>query len=202
MQQAVDQFGENLNRARNLVGLSESIATLTTEAVDTSDLLRSAIVHAVSALDHFVHEFVRLGMIEIHRARKPASSAHLAFRVTLQHVREARRSDESCEWLENAIRHAHGCLSFQNPDRIADAVRLVSPVKLWEEVAALRSEEATSTKARLGAIVDRRNKIAHEADMDPTNPGERWPIDATLTTDAIDFVGHVGRAIHQVAWEG
>ena len=29
---------------------------------------------------------------------------------------------------------------------------------------------AADAKVRLELIVDRRNKIAHEADMDPTNP--------------------------------
>ena len=56
-----------------------------------------------------------------------------------------------------------------------------------------------AVKAQLIAIVDRRNKIAHEADMDPTNPGERWPISNVLVHDAFDYIESVVRAIDKVA---
>ena len=58
---------------------------------------------------------------------------------------------------------------------------------------------APQTKAQLCAIVDRRNKIAHEADLDPGNPGERWPIDRPLVEEAIDFIESTIRAIYEVA---
>jgi hypothetical protein len=36
----------------------------------------------------------------------------------------------------------------------------------------------------LKVIIDRRNTIAHEADMDPTNPGFRWTINANMANEA------------------
>ena len=44
---------------------------------------------------------------------------------------------------------------------------------------------STEIKQRLSLIVDRRNKIAHEADI-TLNIGGRWMID--LVSDAIDFI--------------
>ena len=93
----------------------------------------------------------------------------------------------------------HGWLSFQHPDKIANAIRLVSTVDLWQAVALRRNEDVKATKAQLFAIVDRRNKIAHEADLDPGNPGERWPIDRPLVEEAIDFIESTIRAIYEVA---
>ena len=58
---------------------------------------------------------------------------------------------------------------------------------------------APPTKAQLCAIVDRRNKIAHAADLDPGNPGERWPIDRPLVEEVIDFIESTIRAIYEVA---
>jgi len=46
--------------------------------------------------------------------------------------------------------------------------------------------------------VDRRNKIAHEADMDPANPGFRWPINGVMATDSLDFITRVAEAIFKV----
>jgi hypothetical protein len=47
-------------------------------------------------------------------------------------------------------------------------------------------------------IVDRRNKIAHQADIDPTlDLGNRWPIDQLLVGNSIDFIEQVVESIHQ-----
>lgn len=199
MKAALDQFGENLSRARSLCGLADSLAALTTEAVDSTDLYRASLVLGVSAVDHFVHEFVRLGMVEVHSGSRAPTEAHLAFKVPLSVARAAIADASDGAWLDGAVREAHSWLSFQHPDKIADAIRLVSGVRLWEEVAREMGTDSRAVKAQLSAIVDRRNKIAHEADLDPTNPGQRWPIDGELVRNALSYLDQVVRAIFQVA---
>ena len=55
-------------------------------------------------------------------------------------------------------------------------------------------------KNRLRAIVNRRNQIVHEADLDPSIPGSmnRWPISPADVTSALDFIQDVCEAIHIV----
>ena len=54
-------------------------------------------------------------------------------------------------------------------------------------------------KQELNAIVDRRNKIAHEADIDPTfNVDDRWPINEHLVNNAVTFIERVVEAIHNI----
>ena len=102
-------------------------------------------------------------------------------------------------WLENEIRETLGFQSFQQPDKIADAIRLISDKKLWDEVGNNMNKPAKDIKQQLTFIVDRRNKIAHEADIDPTyNIGNRWPIDDILVYEAVDFVEDVVENIHQI----
>ena len=199
MQAAIDQFYENLARARSLAGLAQSLSSLTTAAVDLSDILRASLVLAVSALDHFIHEFVRLGMLEVHRGNRPTTDAYLSFRVPMSAAREGIADTGRDEWLDQAIRETHSWLSFQRPDKIADAIRLMSNVRLWEQVASELGIISRAVRTQLGAIIDRRNQIAHEADMDPTNPGYRWPINEALVRDAIDFIERIVRAIFKVA---
>lgn len=197
MKAALDQFQTNLARARTLSGVAASIGALTTPAIDLSDIHRAALVLAVSALDYFVHEFVRLGMLEVHRGKRPTTDANLSFKVPIVAVRSGFADLTQDDWLDEAVREAHSWLSFQHPDKIADAIRLVSAVKLWQEVANDIGSEASAVKARLIVIVDRRNKIAHEADMDPTNPGNQWPISAALVEDAFDFIENMVKAIYK-----
>jgi hypothetical protein len=51
-------------------------------------------------------------------------------------------------------------------------------------------------KQRLGLIVDRRNKIAHEADLDPTYPKVRWPISPADVDGVVEFLERAVEAIH------
>ena len=101
-------------------------------------------------------------------------------------------------WFDAEIRHRHGFLTFQMPDKVADAIRLISDVKLWAAVAPSFGTTDVAAKTQLKLIVERRNKIAHEADQDPTTPGQRWPIDELLVANAVDFLKRTVAAIHAV----
>jgi hypothetical protein len=199
MKAALDQFQTNLVRARTLSGVAESIGALTTPAIDVTDIHRASLVLGVSALDYFVHEFVRLGMLEVHRGKRPATEASLSFKIPIIAVRTGFADLTKDDWLDEAVRETHSWQSFQHPDKIADAIRLVTAVKLWQQVATEIGSDAPAVKARLIVIVDRRNKIAHEADMDPTNPGNQWPISAALVKDALNFIDRVVQAIYKLA---
>jgi hypothetical protein len=71
MQSALDQFRISISRVRDLIALHNSVKAQATGALDVSDMLRAALVLAVSALDYYVHEVVTLGMLEIHRGQRP-----------------------------------------------------------------------------------------------------------------------------------
>ena len=248
MQSALDQFRISIGRVRDLIALHNSVKAQATGALDVSDMLRAALVLAVSALDYYVHEVVTLGMLEIHRGERcePAPSANTTqsafsrFQVSLGGARQERLAAidiaswleteieqthgyaflqqsytvadlipaissslvkrlNKASWLENEIRERLGYQSFQQADKIADAIRYISDKKLWDEVANKISKPAKDIKQQLNSIVDRRNKIAHEADIDPSfNIGDRWNIDEVLVGDAVDFIEQIVESIHQV----
>jgi hypothetical protein len=195
---AKEQFDSNIARVRAIGGLSQSLTTMTTAAVDLTDLLRMELALAVSALDQFVHELVGLGMLEVNAGKRKPTDAHLGFRIPLAAARVALASPADSTWLDDAIRDAHSWLAFQQPEKIADAVRLVSDVRLWPEVSAKLGRDAATVKRQLKVIVDRRNKIVHEADLDPLNPGLRWPIDRPTIDSAIAFVEQIATTIYDV----
>jgi hypothetical protein len=248
MRSALDQFRISIARVRDLISIHNSVKAQSTPALDLSDILRAALVLAVSALDYYVHEVVTLGMLEIHRDQRSepnpppnsSQSAFSRFQVSLGGARQERliamdiaswleneiqqsqgssflqkshtvsallpiissgvlNKLNNASWLENEVRERLGYQSFQQPDKIADAIRLISDKKLWDEVATKLGRSARDVKQQLSAIVDRRNKIAHEADIDPTyGIGSRWYIDEILVNDAVNFVEQVVESIHQV----
>lgn len=184
----------NIDRARDLCGLATAIQAQTTPAVDVTDLLRAGVVFAVSALDHFIHEVTRIGMLEIARGRRPGTDAYFKFKVSLQGVSTGMGAS-NWDWLDAEVRDRHGWLSFQDPEKLADALRLVTDGKVWERIGTKLGLRPEVAKAQLKLIVDRRNKIAHEADMDPTAPGSRWPITLAIAEEAIQFVDDVAAAV-------
>ena len=196
---AIDTFRANIARVRELGQLCQALSAITTEALKAEDLLRSQIVMAVSALDHFVHEIVRQGMVAIYEGSRPAVSGFDKFQVSLAEAK-ARIPSESSKWVDGAIRQRHSYLAFQHPDKIAEAIRLIHGDPLWPAIAARLDMSEQELKERLRLVIDRRNKIAHEADIVPGYSGEeeRWPISYEDAQSATDFLEQVVEAIHDV----
>ena len=193
MQSAFDQFRISISRVRDLIAVHNSVQVISTPALDLSDILRAALVLSVSALDYYVHEVVRLGMLEIYSGSRSEPPAFSRFQVSLGSTRSLDNL------LEDEIRQRHSYKSFQQPDNIAEAIRLIADKKLWEEVGNLMDRPAKDIKQELSIIVDRRNKIAHEADIDPTfDLGNRWSINEELVNDAVDFIEQVVESIHSI----
>jgi len=179
----------------HLGGLYKALSGLTTAAVDASDLLRAQVVLAVSALDYYIHEVTVLGMVAVFEGRRPVTQAFQKYRVAVGAV-SLGMSTRSSSWFETEIRERHSFQSFQQPDKVADAIRLFSDVKLWQEVASRMSSTEKDVKDQLKLIVDRRNKIAHEADLDPSYPGTRWPIKEMDVDLSLQFLRAVCESIH------
>ena len=198
MQNAILQFRANMERVRVIGGLYDAIGHLTTPAVDATDLLRTQIVMAVSSLDHYIHEIARIGMLEVHTGQRPLTPAFQRFQVKMENVRLGLHDPRLNAWFETEIRETHGYLAFQHPDKIAEAVRLFSSCELWPSVASELGLTTQDIKTRVRLIVERRNKIAHEADLDPSYPGSRWPISASDATSTVDFIQEICEAIHTV----
>ena len=196
----IDQFRENITRVKTLGGLHQAFGELTTSAVDLTDLLRAQIVMIVSALDHYIHEITRVGMLEVYDGARPQTNAFLRFQVTIGAAMDGISKPSEHEWLDIEIRERHGYQAFQHPDHIANAVRLFSSCELWRSVAAELNLSDQDVKNRLRAIVNRRNQIVHEADLDPSIPGSlnRWPISPGDVTNTLDFIQDVCEAIHTV----
>lgn len=193
MLKALEAARESLLRVEHLGGLYSALQSLTTSAIDSSDLLRAQVVLAVSALDFYIHEVTVMGMLEVMKGERPSTPAFDKSRVSVGAMLGGMQT-QTYDWFEADVRERHSFLSFQQPDKIADAIRLFSGVKLWESVAAIVGDN--DVKDRLRLTVDRRNKIAHEADISPSYPGERWPITQSDVTEITLLIRGIVEAIH------
>ncbi|MEU5259090.1 DUF4268 domain-containing protein [Amycolatopsis sp. NPDC021455] len=115
-----------------------------------------------------------------------------------------RRPDSLHEAFAVYLRDQFGWQSFQAPDKIKEALSHVSEVSLWQSVAGWithHREQAVSpgeVQDMLRKIVNRRNKIAHEADRDPERTDAKRSITANEASEAVDTIDLVARAIVHV----
>lgn len=194
----IAQFRSNLAYVRNLLALHAAWTAQTTGALDLSDLLRAALVQIVSALDRYVHERVIEGMVDVFRGRRPVLPEFDAFPLPISIAMAGSRAPLTDAQLRDAIRRILSVRTCQRPDKISEALGLISSARIWRRIAHGMRVPSRVVQTRLNLIIDRRNQIAHEADLDPSNPGVRWPIAITDVQRSVDFVERMVEAIDRM----
>mgnify|MGYP003382108651 FL=1 len=162
----------------------------------------------VGALDLYVHELVAQSMVKIFEGSRNHCSGFSKFQCsadTVLRIKMAPTPADATAAFDLEVRSKLSRVTYQFPEDIADGVRLVSSSELWNEIAvakgataATKIAEAKSLKRDLSLIVERRNKIAHEGDLQPTVPRRPWAITAADVTYASGFLLDLVRNIDRV----
>lgn len=198
METAHRNFLSSLERTRESHGLYCALENTVGRSLDLSDLLRGQVVMLVSCFDYYIHEIVKIGIKEIYQGLRPETNHYNNFSIPLScHIKMKIYGNE-LDVLDEFICERHGYLSFQSPEKIADAVRFFSTIRLWDSISAKIGIPAADIKKKIDLYVDRRNKIAHEADIKPGTFGDRWPIDKKIVEDMREFIVLVGNALYDV----
>jgi len=82
--------------------------------------------------------------------------------------------------------------TYQRPDDIAAALAMVGVNKVWTNCFS----RAADAKARVGVVIDRRNRIVHSCDADPLTPGKVTPL---TDADALTSIDTVEETVTQIA---
>ena len=174
-----------------------------TRAISLDELLRAELVLAVGALDCYVHDLARIGMGGFFKAGKGESNAYLNFAVSLDFVKRlllASSGTEKLSLFEQEIRRLHAHRTFQAAENIAQALSFLGIKAIWDKVGAILGMNSSDVRTRLDLVVDRRNRIVHESDVDPSlGIGNKYPIDFPMVDWAVGFLNSVAHAIHQIA---
>jgi hypothetical protein len=184
-------------RAGLFGGLHAYITKNAAAVLDPTELLRAEWAMRVSALDLYVHELVSQRLLEIFRGARPTCPGYLKIPISnnaLMRIRANGKGNVSDSAFDLEMRTRLSRVTFQAPDEIADGIRMVSSIELWSEIvkhngatgAAIKAD-AAALKAELSQIVNRRHKIVHEGDLQPSMPRVPWPI----TRPDVDHVKNV-----------
>ncbi|QUQ62332.1 DUF4268 domain-containing protein [Kutzneria sp. CA-103260] len=204
--EAFSELQSNLEYARDLVTGGQFLESLKVGVFDVAELYRAAWVQAVSALDHWVHrEVYDRALAFALNVDLPRPRRFRTLEIPMELFEAVHHHEKPLrEAFTDHLRAQFGYLSFQAPEKIKDALRYVSDVPLWPAVAKRMSEETgrptkhEDVQALLKDIVGRRNRIAHEADSDPSQVRAKQVITAQAASEAIESIHDIATAIRHV----
>jgi len=198
MQRAFDQFKNSIKYVKELDVLYNYLKNDLHLPDDLTDfLLRAEWIYAVSAMDKLIHELVRIGMIEAFQGRRIRTGKFLSFGVTAKTLTSSLSAAEPPPeyWFEQEVIEKHKTLSFQTPEKIAEALSLIwdEPHK-WQRLAASAGTTQADLTAQLKVIISRRNQMVHEADLDLLS-GIRNSIDKAGIDEVVPFIEKLSEKI-------
>lgn len=194
--QRLGAFEREVQRARDLVGIGQSISSITNERISGEDHFRSALVHAVAAVDSYVHGVVldRAVDILVGRLQVGASSKiGLSFAAIGKIISSVPSGGVEVEMTARTyVAERLGLETYQRPDDIAAALSMVGVSKIWSSAFPV---DAHTRKTALGVVVSRRNRIVHQCDLDPLSGGDATPMTAGDALDAISVIEGIIKAV-------
>lgn len=192
-------------RCHGLSAMHAYMARGVTAALPVEEILRAEWVARVSALDLYVHELVAQRMLQCFEGSLLKPRQFHSFQLpleTIERIRNAATPAAASDAFDLEVRRQLSTVTYQDPEKIADGVRLCSDIELWNEIAlkmgatpATKVADAKKHKRQLRSIVDRRNKIAHEGDLQPSLPITPWPIHQHDLTVVSTFIEELVKSI-------
>jgi len=201
-------FRTNIEYARKMVLAGQSLAAFQSPVFDIGDFYRAAWVQAVSAIDHWFHEVLYRRVAELAVQDSPGMPYQLNnFELPLKKVEEVRRGTTTlADAVSDHVKAKWSNAALQNPRKISEALKLVTEENIWAKAAAQINEwhhgrtamTEQALKKQYMAITERRNKIAHDADLVDGSLDQRRSITDAEVNDAIDWIERIALAIAKV----
>ncbi|WP_143071548.1 HEPN domain-containing protein [Tranquillimonas rosea] len=190
------EFRKRIEECRERCAVFEYLDATVTVPIEYSDILRAQVVNIISALDTYVHNIVQLGVMNAFHGKSAATSALLNEKISVRDfLFVAGQVDSAEQVFSDFIKNKTGYQSFQSPDSISAALALVSAApNKWKLIADEISLSRDTAISQLNLIVQRRNGIAHECDIDPIS-GDKFPLTLSECRRTVDFVASVVDAI-------
>ncbi|MEN5235054.1 HEPN domain-containing protein [Sphingobacterium faecium] len=164
-----------------------------------SDILRSEIVYIVSALDKFLHDVVKVGILEIFNLQRQETPAFNNFSISISQMNSIMNpltNQNPNAILEEIVITNHRHLSFQDPDKIAQALSLIwLETHKWQKIAIKLGMTEMALKVELKNIVIRRNQIVHEGDIDLFS-NDIQDINENDVLKSVNFINSLVNAIY------
>ena len=168
---------------------------------EAKDVLRSQIVFIDSAFDFYLHEILKLGIINMfHGDWTPKTEKYNNLIFNMKTLEAAIRDDESDEWLKNWINNKYAGKPLMSYEDFVEVCNLLAlDVKDIADKLFYDKNSRTPTRDKLKYILNglfaRRNQIAHQSDRKREN-AEREDITEEYVNETLDNIKNVIEAVN------
>lgn len=203
MRNPKNTWNTNLQNIKRMHWLHEQLVKIVS-AMDISDILRSEYVLIVSAFDCYIHDVVLQGMSDMFSGNRTESKNFADFCIPMSTVKELLATSDAMlrESIYNvSVKKILSKDSYQSPKSVEFALSMVNMKNIWSKVGKLIGMSTEDVKTNLGLIILRRNKIAHEADIENLVSMKKSEIDRTDVEEVIVFLNNVVLAIDKISIE-
>ena len=174
-------FDENLKDVKDKYSLAQN--ELKTNLRSAEEIWRSQVVFLESALDFYIHELVKYGLLKIFNGEWPETDKSKKFKVSFPIMLKLYRNPENAESLLgeeiDTVNRENCFLGFEYMQANLGIVGLKADSK---------------QKSFIDGLYRRRNQIAHQSDRRP-NSAEKIPIKEQDVKDYIEKVLAFARSI-------
>ncbi|WP_394125167.1 HEPN domain-containing protein [Psychrobacter nivimaris] len=202
MFEAKSRFDDSYSRIKTMHSLYDHLLDNSKFPHDMiSDILRSELVSVVSALDRFIHDIVKVGIIESYNGQRQLTNSCSNFQINIGDLKTFLNptiSQDPDIILGDIIDRKHSHLSFQDPKKIADALSLFwDDSQKWQTIASQLGSDQNTIKVELKNIIIRRNQIVHEADFDAFQ-NQLQIIKANDVENSVEFINNLVEVIYNL----
>lgn len=197
MKQSYQRFIDLVRDTENVEVLYNYFEKFMAVPVDISDLLRWQWVQCISAFDKFIHDLVRVGMLEIFQGNRVPTPKYKTFQIDMQTYEDMTNNKMDASFIfERKIILKHSFMAFQDPGKVADALSFIwDENDKWGKISNQMGMDNNDCKTYLKNIVIRRNQIVHEGDY-TDRLSKRQDIFLQDVIDIRKYILDLGKAIY------
>lgn len=167
---AHEAFRETIKRARAFAELHEELCPVGKPRHEYADILRAAVVFAVSAMDAYLHDKILEKVTPLVIARKgkqlPGKLVEIIKdEATHERLLEIIFEERPPAHLATLVRKHISDLTFQNAGKIEGALKVLGLDDVWYQVGTRLGVGKEKARGFVQAYVDRRHAIVHEGDL-------------------------------------
>lgn len=157
------------------------------------DLLRWQWTQAVSALDKYIHDIIKIGLIKTFNKEITPTNSFNSFSIPISIIEDSSLVSHA---FEQFIVKKLAFNSYQTAEKINEGLSLIwtEPHK-WQTISIKMGMEKKTLTKKLTLIAQRRNQIVHQSDY-PSFYLEKEKLNPTQTADVISFIDQLVEIIH------
>ena len=201
---SLDEIKKHFNASEALIEKQSQLADnlmVSGKIEEAKDVLRSQIVFIDSAFDFYMHELLKLGIINLfHGDWTPKTEKYQNLKLDMKTLEAAISDEWSDNWLKEWIHRTYADQSLMSYEAFTGVCNLLGlSIKDIADQAFYDTNSRIPTKDKLRDKIDslfkRRNQIAHQSDRKHEN-ASREDITTEYVQDKLDDMKKIIEAVH------